>query len=61
MLQMVLAVKLGMSLEEARTSVNTLSDVEGLCVKYASSHGSSSPVIAVEVLFETFLFFAEFT
>jgi N-acetylgalactosamine kinase len=45
---MVLAVKLGMSLEEARTSVHTLSDVEGLCVKYASSHGSSSPVIAVE-------------
>lgn len=45
---MVLAVKLGMSLEEARTSVNTLSDVEGLCVKYASAHGSSSPVVAVE-------------
>ncbi|KAG0559692.1 hypothetical protein KC19_10G123600 [Ceratodon purpureus] len=45
---MVLAVKLGMPLEEARTSVNTLSDVEGLCVKYASAHGSSSPVIAVE-------------
>jgi hypothetical protein len=51
---MVLAVKLGMSLEEARTSVNTLSDVEGLCVKYASAHGSSSPVVAVEVL-KTFL------
>lgn len=61
MLQMVLAVKLGMSLEEARTSVHTLSDVEGLCVKYASSHGSSSPVIAVEVLLRTFLFSAEFT
>ncbi|KAG0567930.1 hypothetical protein KC19_7G173000 [Ceratodon purpureus] len=45
---MVLAVKLGMQLEEARTSVNTLSDVEGLCVKYASAHGSSSPEVAVE-------------
>lgn len=45
---MVLAVKLGMRLEEARTSVHTLSDVEGLCAKYASAHGSSSPVVAVE-------------
>lgn len=47
---MVLAVKLGMPSEEACTSVNTLSDVEGLCVKYASAHGSSSPVVAVEKL-----------
>lgn len=46
---MVLAVKLGMILEEARTSVNTLSDVEGLCVKYASAYGSSSPEVAVQV------------
>jgi N-acetylgalactosamine kinase len=52
---MVLAVKLGMRLEEARTSVNTLSDVEGLCVKYASAHGSSSPEVAVEV-HKSFLF-----
>ena len=46
---MVLAVKLGMPLEEARTSVNTLSDVEGLCVKYASARGSSNPDVAVEL------------
>jgi len=45
---MVLAVKLGMPLEAARTSVYTLSDVEGLCVKYASTQASSSPVVAVE-------------
>jgi len=57
---MVLAVKLGMSLEEARTSVHTLSDVEGLCVKYAFTQGSSSPVIAVEVL-KSFLFPTELT
>lgn len=49
---MVLAVKLGMSLEEARKSVHTLSDVEGLCSKYASTQGSSDPVVAVEVLLQ---------
>jgi N-acetylgalactosamine kinase len=45
---MVLAVKLGMPLHEV-PEVYTLSDVEGLCISYADSRGSSSPLLAVEV------------
>lgn len=48
-LQIVLAIKLGMKPEDARSKVKTLSDVEGLCITFASSHGSSDPVVAVKV------------
>ncbi|KAL2611609.1 hypothetical protein R1flu_023301 [Riccia fluitans] len=44
---MVLAVKLGMALEEIQ-NVNTLSDIEGLCIAYADARGESSPLLAVE-------------
>ncbi|KAL6571651.1 galactokinase [Orobanche hederae] len=44
----VLGVKLGMSAEEAITKVKTLSDVEGLCVLFAGTRGSSDPVLAVK-------------
>ncbi|CAN1281680.1 GAL1 [Linum perenne] len=44
----ILGIKLGMKPEEARSKVNTLSDVEGLCVSFARKHGSSDPVIAVK-------------
>ncbi|KAL8139625.1 hypothetical protein V2J09_005646 [Rumex salicifolius] len=44
----VLAIKLGMHPQEAVSSVNTLSDVEGLCLTFASSRGSSDPVVAVK-------------
>ncbi|OAY56156.1 galactokinase [Manihot esculenta] len=44
----VLAIKLGMKPQDARSKVKTLSDVEGLCVSFASSHGSSDPVAAVK-------------
>ncbi|KAJ9154626.1 hypothetical protein P3X46_027945 [Hevea brasiliensis] len=44
----VLAIKLGMKPEDAISKVKTLSDVEGLCVSFASSHGSSDPVVAVK-------------
>ncbi|KAF6170248.1 hypothetical protein GIB67_035353 [Kingdonia uniflora] len=45
----VLAIKLGMKPKEAITEVKTLSDVEGLCISFAStSHGSSDPIIAVK-------------
>ena len=47
--QIVLAVKLGIPVKEAITSVHTLSDFEGLCVSFAASEGSSDPVVAVEV------------
>jgi N-acetylgalactosamine kinase len=47
---MVLAAKLKMPLQEATASIHTLSDVEGLCVAYASTRGSSSPLVAVEVV-----------
>ncbi|KAA8527349.1 hypothetical protein F0562_034936 [Nyssa sinensis] len=46
----VLGIKLGMKPQEAISKVKTLSDVEGLCVTYASSHGSSDPVSAVKEL-----------
>ncbi|KAI5073264.1 hypothetical protein GOP47_0011277 [Adiantum capillus-veneris] len=44
----VLAVKLGTSPKEAISTVRTLSDVEGLCVSFAATQGSSDPVLAVE-------------
>jgi N-acetylgalactosamine kinase len=48
-LQIVLAIKLGMKPQEAISNVKTLSDVEGLCVSFPSSRGSSDPVLAVKV------------
>ncbi|CAN1190397.1 GAL1 [Linum perenne] len=44
----ILGIKLGMKPDEARSKVNTLSDVEGLCVSFAAKHGSSDPVLAVK-------------
>lgn len=44
----VLGIKLGMKPQEAISKVKTLSDVEGLCVSFANSHGSSDPVLAVK-------------
>lgn len=49
LLQIVLGIKLGMKAEEAVATVKTLSDVEGLCVSFAGTHGSSDPVLAVKV------------
>ncbi|KAF3676173.1 Galactokinase [Capsicum annuum] len=45
----VLGIKSGMEPQEAISSVKTLSDVEGLCVSFAGTHGSSDPVFAVKV------------
>lgn len=36
--------------EEAISKVKTLSDVEGLCVSFAGTSGSSDPILAVKVL-----------
>jgi hypothetical protein len=47
--QIVLGIKLGMKQQDAISNVKTLSDVEGLCVSFANSRGSSDPVIAVKV------------
>ncbi|XP_061369261.1 galactokinase-like isoform X2 [Gastrolobium bilobum] len=44
----VLGIKLGMKPQEAISKVNTLSDVEGLCLSFASSHKSSDPILAVK-------------
>ncbi|XP_027350681.1 galactokinase-like [Abrus precatorius] len=44
----VLGIKLGMKPQEASFKVKTLSDVEGLCSSFASSHKSSDPVLAVK-------------
>uniref|UniRef100_A0A7C9CS37 Galactokinase n=1 Tax=Opuntia streptacantha TaxID=393608 RepID=A0A7C9CS37_OPUST len=44
----VLAIKLGMDAKEAIIKVKTLSDVEGLCVSFASTRGSDDPVVAVK-------------
>lgn len=44
----VLAVKLGMPADKAISVVNTLSDVEKLCVSFAATQGSSDPVVAIE-------------
>lgn len=46
----VLGIKLGLKPQEAISKVKTLSDVEGLCVTFADSHGSSDPVLAVKEL-----------
>ncbi|KAF9592676.1 hypothetical protein IFM89_016753 [Coptis chinensis] len=46
----VLGIKLGMKPKEAISKVKTLSDVEGLCVSFASGRGSSDPVVAVKEL-----------
>jgi N-acetylgalactosamine kinase len=37
--------------EKVITTVKTLSDVEGLCTKFAGDHGSSDPGVAVKVHF----------
>ncbi|GER37011.1 galactokinase [Striga asiatica] len=44
----VLGIKLGMSAQEAIANVKTLSDVEGLCVSFAGTRGSSDPILAVK-------------
>ncbi|KAM7269329.1 hypothetical protein ACFE04_024826 [Oxalis oulophora] len=44
----VLGIKLGMKPQEAISKVKTLSDVEGLCVSFASDRGSSDLVLAVK-------------
>ncbi|KAI3469264.1 hypothetical protein Pfo_025927 [Paulownia fortunei] len=44
----VLGIKLGMKPEEAITKVKTLSDVEGLCISFAGTRGSSDSVLAVK-------------
>ncbi|KAF7837695.1 galactokinase [Senna tora] len=41
-------IKLGMKPQEAISKVNTLSDVEGLCVTFAGKKNSSDPVLAVK-------------
>ncbi|KAJ4766502.1 Galactokinase [Rhynchospora pubera] len=46
----VLAIKLGVEPKEVIASVKTLSDVEGLCIKFAGNHGSSHPGVAVKEL-----------
>lgn len=46
----VLAIKLGMEAQEAASNIKTLSDVEGMCVSFANTHGSSDPLLAVEEL-----------
>ncbi|THU73531.1 hypothetical protein C4D60_Mb04t23850 [Musa balbisiana] len=46
----VLAIKLGMSSNDAVSKVKTLSDVEGLCVSFAKNHRSSDPVLAIKEL-----------
>ncbi|KAM1723392.1 hypothetical protein COP2_022277 [Malus domestica] len=44
----VLGIKLGMKPQEAISSVKTLSDVEGLCISFASTCGATDPVVAVK-------------
>ncbi|EPS66937.1 hypothetical protein M569_07839, partial [Genlisea aurea] len=44
----LLGIKLGLAAEEAVAKVKTLSDVEGLCVTFASDRGSSDPVLAIK-------------
>lgn len=36
--------------QKAISEVKTLSDVEGLCVSFAGTRGSSDPILAVKVL-----------
>lgn len=44
----LLGIKLGMKPEDAISNVKTLSDVEGLCISFASNRGPSDPVLAVK-------------
>eukprot|EP00252_Welwitschia_mirabilis_P002241 TRINITY_DN1214_c0_g1_i1.p1 TRINITY_DN1214_c0_g1~~TRINITY_DN1214_c0_g1_i1.p1 ORF type:complete len:503 (-),score=99.97 TRINITY_DN1214_c0_g1_i1:486-1994(-) len=44
----VLAIKLGMKAEDAISKINTLSDVEGMCIAFAGNQGSSDPLFAVK-------------
>ncbi|KAI8565965.1 hypothetical protein RHMOL_Rhmol02G0002500 [Rhododendron molle] len=55
----VLSIKLGMEPEEAISKVKTLSDVEGLCISFAGSHGSSDPELAVKELLSEETYTAE--
>lgn len=45
--------------QKAISEVKTLSDVEGLCVSFAGTHGSSDPILAVKVF--DYLFMLPFT
>ncbi|KAG5027644.1 hypothetical protein JHK86_023558 [Glycine max] len=44
----VLGIKLGMKPREEILNLKTLSDVEGLCLSFASVHKSSDPVLAIK-------------
>ncbi|XP_058202120.1 galactokinase isoform X2 [Rhododendron vialii] len=55
----VLGIKLGMEPQEAISKVKTLSDVEGLCISFAGSHGSSDPELAVKELLSEETYTAE--
>ncbi|KAH7678606.1 Galactokinase protein [Dioscorea alata] len=44
----VLGIKLGMAPKEAISKAKTLSDVEGMCVSFAGTRGSSDPGVAVK-------------
>ncbi|PON93151.1 Galactokinase [Trema orientale] len=44
----VLGIKLGIKPQDAISKVKTLSDVEGLCVSFAGSRGSSDPLLAIK-------------
>ncbi|KHN24989.1 Galactokinase [Glycine soja] len=44
----VLSIKLGMKPREEILNLKTLSDVEGLCLSFASVHKSSDPVLAIK-------------
>ncbi|KAL8162217.1 hypothetical protein V2J09_013706 [Rumex salicifolius] len=46
--RIVLAIKIGMNPKDAVSKVKTLSDVEDLCLTFASSRGSSDPVDVVK-------------
>lgn len=48
-LQIVLGIKQGMEPKDAISKVKTLSDVENLCVAFASTKGFSDPSLAVKV------------
>ena len=56
----MLAIKLGMDAKEAIIKVKTLSDVEGLCVSFASTRGSDDPVVAVKVFTHSCVMITEF-
>uniref|UniRef100_A0A803PPL3 RING-type E3 ubiquitin transferase n=1 Tax=Cannabis sativa TaxID=3483 RepID=A0A803PPL3_CANSA len=44
----VLGIKLGLKPQEAISNVKTHSDVEGLCLEFAGTHGSSDPLLALK-------------